>query len=92
MTENHFSCFTDKELQEELNQRARLRQDRTLPQPKQLEDIDFESLTSQAVQYVKSISINGYPDKDAKQYIFEAVISAYYGNDIWSWLSKTQLG
>lgn len=47
---------------------------------------DFTSLIEEAKSYVEALDENGVPPKDGKQYIFEAVMTAIYGPDIWVYI------
>ncbi len=48
---------------------------------------DFTSLIEEAKSYVAAVAQDGVPPKEGKHYIFEAVMDAVYGPDIWVYLS-----
>jgi hypothetical protein len=53
-------------------------------------DIDWSSVIKQASGYVKQLADNGniQDDDDMKQFLFEDVMLAVYGPDIFKWLNS----
>jgi len=76
--------FTDEELEEELERRKS-------PPPVE-ELVNTSNIRDQAAQYLDDVHRYGHPQKDAEHFIFEAVMTAFYGNDVWSWLNKHNKG
>lgn len=77
-----FDEISDEELQEELDRRS--------APPDQLasEDINISSLSKQASEFLDSLQKNGCSPKDAEHYMFEGVMTTFYGPDIWDWINK----
>jgi hypothetical protein len=78
--------FTDEELEEELQRR------KDPPDPLASEDVNISNLRTHVENYIKYIHEQGCPPKDAEHFMFEAVMTTFYGNDIWSWLNKFNKG
>ena len=78
--------FTDEELQEELERR------KAPPYPLASEDVNLSNLRAQAQGYLDNVHKHRRPPKDGEHIIFEAVMIAFYGNDIWSWLNEYNKG
>jgi len=72
--------FTDNELEEELERRHKA--------PYPLAIINISIIRKLAEEYIESVRKTGRPPKDSEHFIFESVMSTFYGNDIWDWLAE----
>jgi len=77
-----FDGVSDEELQVELDRRS--------APPEQLasEDIDMSILSKQASEFLDSLHKNKCPPKGAEHYMFEGVMTTFYGPNIWDWINK----
>lgn len=78
--------YTDEQLEKELELRN------YPPDAKASEDVNISNLRTQAEEYIENVHKQGCPPKDAEHFIFEAVMTTFYGNDIWSWINKHNIG
>ena len=78
--------FTDEELEEELQRR------KSPPWPLASEDVNISNIRNHAKNYLESIYKNGCPPKDAEHFMFESVMTTFYGNDVWNWINKHNTG
>jgi hypothetical protein len=78
--------YSDDELRQELEQREKAQQNAAIPKP--VECPDFEGLKEQCAQYITEIIRTGWADDDIEHYIFEAALSAVYGNSVWEWVNS----
>ena len=78
--------FTDEELQREFDARKEVK--KALDKPVMLKGIDWEPVMLSCQTYVDDLSTKGYVDEGYKQFLFELVITACFGNSIWSWVRK----
>jgi len=59
--------------------------------PKQLEQVDLEAITDTCENYLQWIISDNYhedKDRDHEHIIYETVLEAVYGEDIWEWVNK----
>lgn len=78
------SDYSDEALQEELEERQKLKK---IPQP--LNGIDYSEVYASAVEYMTGLSESGSEPKDAKHYMYETVMEAIYGPEIWDYINNT---
>ena len=76
--------LSDDELLAELE--ARKKKQQTAPTP--LQTPDFSRLVTMVTREVKELAKPDGYSKDFSHYIFEEVLTAIYGKDIWDWWSK----
>lgn len=76
--------FTDEELEEEIERR-------NSPPPVE-KMVDTSKIRDKAAVYLNDIHKYGRPAKDAEYFIFEAVMVAFYGSDVWTWINKHNKG
>ena len=58
-----------------------------IERPKVLEDIDTQSIIDTCENYLNDVE-NGYESKDFKEYIFEDVMIAVYGKDVFGYINE----
>ncbi len=75
--------FSDDELRGEVGRREKIRN----APPPPLEEIDWSIVKNLALDYISIIERNTKAG-DIKHYVFEAVIQAVYGKDVWEWVNK----
>jgi len=77
--------FTEEELINELEKR---KLNKTRPQLKK-DNIDLSGVISQAEHIINSV-VNDtyYEENDNPQFIYEAVMTALYGDDFFEWFNK----
>jgi cation transport regulator ChaC len=68
------------DLRAELKRREQKK--REVEKPVAIEKPDFSPVIALCQSYVDEIQ-NGYFDEDLKQYIFEAAITAVFGDNVW---------
>jgi hypothetical protein len=83
---SEFDKFSDEELEAELARRHEP------PLPIASEDLNISGIMHQASEYITSIEKTGRPPRDAEHYIFEAVMTSFYGHDVWDWLNEHNRG
>jgi len=76
--------FSDAELKRELERRK----EEARPQPKPLAEIDWNKVMDQCKRVVDELAINHFEDEDAKEYIYEEVMKAIYGEKIFEWINE----
>ena len=55
--------------------------------PKRRMDIDWSDVISQCEDHIALLYSGGYhPDDDGEHYLYEAVMEAVFGEDIWDWI------
>lgn len=82
MTETALSTFTTEEIQEELDRRRRII-------PKANKVIDTRIIRKECVDYMNVVATAGYEAASRyKHGIFEKVIEAIYGSDVWPWINS----
>lgn len=79
------SNVTDEELEAEL---ARRKSAKTLPIPKPLAEINWESTYNEAVEGINARITKKHQEDDLEHYLFEAVVEAVYGKGIWEIYNK----
>jgi hypothetical protein len=79
-----FAAMTDDELEAEL-QRRKLVQ---ITPPTPLANPDFSHLVKMVTTEVKELAKPDGYSKDFSHYIFEEVLTAIYGKNIWEWWNK----
>jgi hypothetical protein len=73
--------FTDQQLAEEIERRKKIA---TIP-PQPLSNPDWAPLQS-TILYGHNESVrNGYVDDDLEHYVFEAAMTAVFGQRYWEW-------
>lgn len=80
--------YSDEEIQKELERRQK--EKTKVPEP--IKNIDWSEVFRLVKEGIYSISEDGYEPKDFKHYIFETVMEAVYGKNIWKWWSNNVLG
>ena len=75
---------SDEELQKELERRLGAK---AIPKPQRVECPDYRYLVELCNNYCKEVSNYGIPDEELKHLIFEAAMTAVYGNSIWDWVN-----
>ena len=77
--------YSETELLQEL---ARRKKQNKIKLPKALLSPNFVTLMVLAEEHIKNIKEGMSDDRysDAKEYIYEAVMEAVYGKDIWQWI------
>lgn len=75
--------FSDGELEAEVMRREKIRN----APPKALLLIDWSRVESAAVEYVKLVEENKRVDQ-SENFIFESVLVAVFGTDVWEWVNK----
>ena len=78
------AAMTDEELEAEL-QRRKLAQ---ITPPTPLTNPDFTGLVKMVTTEVKELAKPDGYSKDFKHYVFESVLEAIYGKNIWDWWNK----
>jgi len=81
--ENVLDQFSDGELEAEVARREKIRN----APPKALLLIDWSRVESAAVEYIKLVDENKRVDQ-SEHFIFESVINAVFGSDVWEWVNK----
>ena len=76
-----FSHIATEELEAEL---ARRKQPKPEP-PKVRETPDFTALIAACVYFVESVANGSCDEVDGKLHIYEAALTAVYGEDVWEW-------
>ncbi len=81
----NLSEFTDMQLRLELEKREKAIKE----PPKMIKNPDFTDIIVQAAAIVQLIVDGHYhEDYDHPNYIYEAVMEAVYGEDIWTWYNN----
>ena len=75
--------YTKDELLEEIERRDRRRKDR----PIQVKDPDFGPAVKYAEELMNDIE-KGEVNDDAQHYVYETVMEAVYGKDVWNWINE----
>lgn len=78
--------MTVEQLREELAKREKEIKDQE--KPKLLENKDFSKVVEYCVEYIEELNVNGYADEDLRHYIYEAAMTACFGDDVWVWVRK----
>jgi len=76
--------YSEKELQQELNDRKQRKQDTPTP----VEEPDYSDVFASAVEYITELSETGSEPKDYPQYVFETVMEAVYGKNVWDYINE----
>lgn len=79
--------YSDDDLLSELNRRKALE-----TAPVMLEIPDYAAIRNSARGVVDEIIQTGRMDEDTIHYMYETVMTAFYGNEIWKWKSKHDNG
>jgi len=58
-----------------------------MKKPKLIKNPDLSGVIEQVKEYMKEVS-KGYVDDDTEHYLFEAVLEAFYGENVWEWHNK----
>lgn len=79
--------LSDEELEQELERRKeKSEKTSALPVPKPLANIDWARVISIAQEGVQNLARDRpYLDDDFDTWVFEAVMEAVYGKNIWKW-------
>jgi len=75
--------FSDDELELEVKRREKIRN----APPTPLEEINWNIVREAAVEYIQLVDENKRVDQ-SEHFIFESVIMAVYGKDVWNWVNK----
>lgn len=88
MTDNIYRSalekYTDEELRAEMDRREKEKDKK--PEPK--EEIDWSKLIECVKEGVTILDEEGYEQNDFEHYVFEAAMTAVYGDEIWDWWNK----
>jgi len=78
------SDYSDKQLKAELETREENRKSRPvlIPNP------DLARLRQLCESYINTLATKRYEPKDYKHYIYEEVMIAFYGKDVWNFINK----
>jgi len=60
--------------------------------PKMISDPNLQNLKDACKEYIDSIKDNGRHMKDGEHWIFEAALEAIYGENVFDWVNKHDLG
>ena len=82
--------YTDEELDKEFERRLKLKN--APPDMLASEDLNISRIRQEAVDYIKSIHENGREPHDADHGFCEVVIEAFYGKDVWAWITEHNKG
>jgi hypothetical protein len=77
--------FSDGELEAEVTRREKIRS--APPNPRPDEEIDWERVKNSALEYIQLVNENKRVD-NSEHFIFESVVMAVYGKDVWEWINK----
>ncbi len=75
------SALSDADLKAELERRAKA----SLPDPVPLLQPDFRVLVETVTEGVVLAIADGYQDEDFAYYVYEAAMTAVYGEGYWEW-------
>ena len=75
--------FSKEELQEELERREKT----VLSKPIPFINPDFRQVHKLCIGYVNQVA-SGEDDEDLTHYIFEAAVTAVYGEKVWDYINK----
>jgi hypothetical protein len=78
--------FTDEELEEEIERR------KSPPWPVASHLVNISNIRDHAAQYLNCIYKTGRPPTDGEHFMFESVMTTFYGNDVWTWINKHNKG
>ncbi len=83
----NLKSFTDDELQQELGRRqAKIKKE---SKPKPLDNINWDDVIAHANDIISDIDNGSYhEDNDDTQYMYEGVMTAVFGKDIFDWINK----
>lgn len=79
------SNLTDEQLLEELE--IRKKQKAELERPKPVQNPDFSALIKTCEGMIEECA-RGERDDDTSHYIYEAAMTAVYGNKVFDWMNK----
>lgn len=79
------SDYSDEDLQQELNDRKQRKQD--VPQP--LETPNYSDVYAFAVEYITELSEDGREPTDFQHGMYETIMEAVYGKDVWDYINET---
>ncbi len=82
--------LTTEELREELEKREKI--ENAPPDMLASEDLNISRIRQEAEDFIKSIHETGREPHDADHGFCEAVMEAFYGKDIWTWINKHNAG
>jgi hypothetical protein len=79
----------NKEKEDAIKEEERIRLDEEKKNtPKLIEEPDLSSLQEMATNTVEYMNETGCYEKDIEQYMFESVMTTFYGKDIFNHLNK----
>jgi hypothetical protein len=81
--------ITTEDLQAELARRKETEKTQRIPVPKV--DINFIPLVGCCQDYIIELAKQGYADDDFPHYIYEAALTAIYGDDVWTFINKARI-
>ena len=73
-----------EDIQRELQRRQKI----NLERPKINPNPDLTALKSLTEETINNIIETGFPGKDHRHFIYEKVMEALYGSQVWDWLNK----
>jgi len=73
--------YSKKELGEELDKRKTI-------VPKKLDNPDWTQIVTVCEEYINCLANKGYASTDTDHFIFETVLTAVYGKDIWDFVNE----
>ena len=81
--------FTDvgtEELKAELARREQDAKQVSAPQPREMPN--YSQLIAVCHDYIHELATLGYADEDYPHYIYEAALTAIYGEDVWKFINS----
>lgn len=69
---------------EELEDELRIRH---LPPPKMVEHPDLSVVKKHCEGHMDNLEHDRRPEESFSHYLYEAVMEAYYGKDVWEWIN-----
>lgn len=78
--------FDTVQLEAELERRKQEEKRRNMP--RRLDNPDWSAVEKMCEEYINALAWNGRPPKDADHYIYEAAMTAVFGNGVWVWINK----
>lgn len=79
--------YSDEELMTEMNRRKALE-----TAPVMLDNPNYDAIRNSARGVIDEIIQCGCMDDDTKHYMYETVMEAFYGKDIWKWKNTHDIG
>jgi hypothetical protein len=81
MTRKDLREFSVEQLQDEIKRR-----NAALSRPQVLAKPNYDDLMKSVEDYLDDVEA-GTVDDDSQHYLYETLLEAFYGNDIWKWIN-----